>query len=174
LRTGTARRLHLLRHAKSAWDDPTLADRDRPLTPRGRRAGAALARHLETADVRPGLVLCSPAARARQTLELVLPALGSPDVEFEESLYHASAERIRRLVAALPGDQAEVLLVGHNPGLQDVVLALALPGRLRRQVESKLPTGALATLESDVPGWEAFTAGPATLTSVVLPRALER
>jgi phosphohistidine phosphatase len=70
------RTLHLLRHAKSSWDDPSLADRDRPLAPRGLRAGRAIAAYLREHGIAPGLVLCSPAARTRETLGLV--ATGFP------------------------------------------------------------------------------------------------
>ena len=76
-------RVHVLRHAKSSWDDPGLDDHDRPLAPRGKRAGAAMARWIAAHDVRPAVVLCSSAVRARATLELVLPALGEPSVLVE-------------------------------------------------------------------------------------------
>ena len=73
------KRLWLLRHAKSSWDDPGLADHDRPLAPRGRKAGKRMRRWAAEHDVRPDLVLCSTAVRAQATLELVAPALGAPD-----------------------------------------------------------------------------------------------
>ena len=87
-----AKRIHLLRRAKSSWDDPDLADHERPLAPRGRKAAKRMARHLEEAGVRPDLVLCSSSTRTRQTLERVAPALpdGVP-VELEDGLYAASA-----------------------------------------------------------------------------------
>ena len=94
------RRLYLLRHAKSAWDDPALRDRDRPLAPRGRKAAKRVARWANKHGVRPQLVVCSSAVRAQQTLQLVLPGLGEPDVLVEVTLYAAGAEtlltRIRR------------------------------------------------------------------------------
>lgn len=166
------KRLRLLRHGKSSWDVSGLGDHDRPLAPRGRRAAAALAAHLAAGRQRPALVVCSPAARARQTLELVLPALDGPDVEFEPALYHASLERLRRLVAALPDAVDDVMLVGHNPGLQELALDLARPGPLRDRVAEKLPTGALVTLEGGMDGWDELAGGGADLVGLVLPRDL--
>jgi phosphohistidine phosphatase len=167
------RRLHLLRHAKSSWDDLLLADDERPLAPRGRRAAIAMAGHLGRARVRPCLVACSTARRARETLDLVHQALGRVDVEFEPALYHASLERLRRFVGSLPDAVDEVLIVGHNPGLQDLVLDLADPSALRARVEEKLPTCALATLEARAARWDELAGGGAALVSLVLPRELE-
>ena len=80
-------RLWLLRHAKSSWDDDRLADVDRPLAPRGERAAAAMATYIDGAAIRPDLVLCSPAIRARQTLERVQASLGEPDIVIDPELY---------------------------------------------------------------------------------------
>jgi phosphohistidine phosphatase len=157
--------LYVLRHVKSSWVDAALDDHDRPLSPRGTRAGAALRRHLEKADVRPALVLCSTATRTRATLDLVLPALGGPEVVLRRDLYAASADALLEALRVAPADS--VLLVGHNPGLQDLVLELARPGPLRDRVAEKLPTGGLATLDVD-----AFEPGGATLVDVVVPRDL--
>jgi phosphohistidine phosphatase len=166
------KRLRLLRHAKSSWEDGGLDDHDRPLAPRGRRAAAALATHLADGRARPGLVVCSTATRARETLELLLPALGGADVEFEAALYHASLERLRRLVASLPDGADDVLLLGHNPGLQDLAVDLALAGPLRDRVVEKLPTGALVTLEAPFDRWDEVAGGGVALVGLVLPRDL--
>jgi phosphohistidine phosphatase len=166
------KRLRLLRHAKSSWDEPGLDDHDRPLAPRGRRAAAAIAEHLQASRQRPELVVCSTASRARQTLEILIPVLDAADVEFEPALYHASLERLRRLVAALPDAVDDVLVIGHNPGLQELAADLALPGELRSRVEEKLPTGALATLEGPMDRWDELAGGGVTLASLVLPREL--
>ena len=99
------RRVYLLRHAKSSWKDRSLADRDRPLAGRGKRAAKAVAGHIEAERIRPDLVLCSPARRSRETLERVEPAFGDPvETRFEEALYGASeAELLARLRALPPG-----------------------------------------------------------------------
>jgi phosphohistidine phosphatase len=90
------KRLWLLRHAKSSWDDPGLPDPDRPLAPRGRRAAELLAAHLAASDVRPGVVLCSSSLRTRQTLAAILPALGDTlQIRIERELYGAGAGAFR-------------------------------------------------------------------------------
>lgn len=167
------KRLHVLRHAKSSWDDASLPDRDRPLAPRGRKATRRLARWLDEHDVRPGLVLCSPALRATQTLEGVRTALGSPEVAVEESLYHAWSAELLERVRGLPDSVDEALLVGHNPGLADLCLLLAAPGPERDRIVANLPTGALATLEQDTSSWASLEPGRAELTRLVLPRELD-
>lgn len=166
------KRLHLLRHAKSSWSDPALADYDRPLSGRGRRAAAALEAHSRSAGVRPQIVLCSPSLRTRQTLALVLPAFDEPDVLFEEGLYHASVERLRRTVATLPDGCHEAMLVGHNPALAELVADLALPGPEAARVAEKLPTGALVTLVAPVERWDELAAGDARIVAFLTPRDL--
>ena len=167
------RRLHLLRHAKSSWDADALADRDRPLAPRGRKATKRIARWARKHDVRPQLVVSSDAARARETLEGVLPGLGEPEAWFEGGLYAARAESLLERVRALPDDVEEAMLVGHNPGLGALVLLLAEPGDLRARAEAKVPTGALATLETDIERWSELEPGQARLVEFVVPRELK-
>jgi phosphohistidine phosphatase len=167
------RRLHLLRHAKSSWEDDTLCDRDRPLAPRGRRATRRIANWARKHDIRPQLVLCSSAVRARETLQGVLPGLGEPEVWIEVALYAASAETLLERVRTLPDETEEAMLVGHNPGLGDLLLLLAEPGELREGAETKVPTGALATLEADVERWVDLEPGRARVVSFVVPRELK-
>lgn len=167
------KRLRLVRHAKSSWDETGLDDHDRPLAPRGRRAALAMARHLGALRSRPRLVVCSTAVRARETLEILLPALDGADVEFDPGLYHASLERLRRLVASLPDSVDDALVLGHNPGLQELACDLALPGPLRDRVAVKLPTCALVTLEGPMDRWDELAGGGVELAGLVLPRELE-
>ena len=164
-------RLHLLRHAKSSWDDPRLDDHSRPLAPRGVKAGRQLATWIGDHGPHPTLVLCSTATRARETLELVLPALGDPDVSFEDGLYHASAGALLERVRALEGEPDDVMVVGHNPGLQDVALLLSVRSPDRERIATKLPTGALVTLETTTP-WALVAPGSARIVELVLPREL--
>jgi len=166
--------LYLLRHAKSSWADSRLADHDRPLAPRGKRAIGALARHVAESGTRPALVLCSTAARARDTLDGVMRALGEDvDVWHEDDLYGASAEelldRLRRLPAAVPS----VMVVGHNPGMEDLAIELIGDGDedALARLHAKFPTGALATLR--VPDeWRALAPGRASLIAFVVPKDL--
>lgn len=166
------KRLVLLRHAKSAWDDPTLRDRDRPLAPRGRKAAKRVARWTRKHGIRPQLVVCSSAVRARQTLERVLPGLGDPAVWIEVALYAATAETLLARVRALPEEADEVMLVGHNPGVMDLALLLAAPGRNRKRAQVNVPTGALVELELEAARWAEVSPGEARLTRFVVPREL--
>jgi phosphohistidine phosphatase len=166
------KRLFVLRHAKSAWDDPALRDRDRPLAPRGRKAAKRMGKWARKHGVRPQLVVCSSAVRARETLQRLLPALGEPEVWFEVTLYAASAETLLARVHALPRDVDEAMVVGHNPGVMDLVLLLAAPGPLRDRAADNIPTGALAVLDLDVATWGDVAPGSASLTRFVLPREL--
>src|SRR6476646_7263005 len=125
------RRLYLLRHAKSSWDNEALRDRDRPLAPRGLRAARRIARYAGKHDVRPQLVVSSSAVRARETLQGVLPGLGKPEVWIEVTLYAASAETLLERVRALPDEAETAMLVGHSPGIGDLLLLLSAPGELR-------------------------------------------
>ena len=169
---GYVKRLFLLRHAKSAWDDPALRDRDRPLAPRGRKAAKRLARWAKKNAVNPQLVVCSSAVRAQQTLKRVRPSLGEPEVWIEVTLYAASAETLLARIRTLPDEADEVMLVGHNPGLMDVLLLLAAPGELRERASVNVPTGALAELEADVVRWADVSPGEARLTEFVVPQEL--
>jgi phosphohistidine phosphatase len=168
------RRLHVLRHAKSSWDDPDLPDRLRPLARRGRKAVTALARHMRASGIAPDLVLCSPAVRAVQTWEGVASGLpAGTQVEVDDELYAASAGGLLGRLRRLPADVDSVLVIGHNPGLEDLTLGLVGHGdpALRRRLEAKFSTGALATL--DAPGaWHDLRWGSSTLVAFVLPRDL--
>ncbi|HEX6493737.1 MAG TPA: histidine phosphatase family protein [Candidatus Dormibacteraeota bacterium] len=165
--------LHLLRHAKSSWADEELSDHDRPLAPRGRRAAAAMADHLRERGVAPELVLCSSARRARETLDLVAPALGpQARVLVEDGLYGASGEDLVDRIRRVSASTGSVMLVGHNPAMQDVALALAAPGPGRERVQAKFPTGALATLRIPDGGWAGLRRGGAEIVDLVLPREL--
>lgn len=162
------RRLYLLRHAKSSWKEPELADHDRPLAGRGRRAAKAIARHLREREIVPELVLCSTAKRARETLEGIEPALGRGAIRVEDGLYGAApADLLARLHEIAPR-VASVMVIGHNPGLEELVHLLARDG-----FEEKFPTGALATLAFSGPGWAALDRDTAELVGFVRPRDLE-
>ena len=163
-----SKRLLLLRHAKSSWDDPTLADHDRPLAPRGRKAAKRIGAHLRRQETAVSLVLCSSARRARQTLDLVAPG---GRVETESELYGASAGQLLERLRRVPEEAGTVMMVGHNPAIQDLLVSLLRePGDLAAQ---KFPTAALATLAFTGP-WRLLEPGRAELTALVIPRELER
>lgn len=167
--------LLLLRHAKSSWDDAGLADFDRPLAPRGLRAAPRMARELVRRDWLPDAVLVSPALRTRQTWELVAAELPAPpEPKFRKHLYEASAEQMLAEVRDA-GDRAKTLLViGHNPGLEDFAGQLASPtseaGAVAR-LREKFPTAALARFVFER-GWSQLHAGSARLTHLLRSREL--
>jgi phosphohistidine phosphatase len=168
------KRLYLLRHAKSSWDDPTLADHDRPLAPRGRRAAKVMAEHLRRKGIAPELVLCSPARRTRQTLKRLAPGLGKDaDVQIEPKLYAAPARDLLEVLHEVPDEVESVMLIGHNPGIQDLALSLASAGSEVPRLRSNFPTAALATLEFDG-GWRELAPGSAALVSFLKPKELSR
>ena len=167
------KRLYLLRHAKSSWDDASLPDHERPLAPRGKKAAKAMAGHLRKEGVRPALVLCSSSVRTRETLALIAKVLGEEvPVEVEEGLYGAGAEELLERLRAVPAGVASVLLIGHNPAVQELALDLAGGGAERARLEEKFPTGALATLEFDVETWTELEPGRGELVAFVVPREL--
>jgi len=162
------KRLWLLRHVKSSWDEPGLADHDRPLAPRGRKAAKRIGRWVSEHQVRPELVVCSTARRARATLDLVSADLGGPETTIEAGIYHASAAELLARLRALPADMADVLVIGHNPALHELTCMLAPPG------PEAFPTGALAELRLAIDGWHEVRSGCAELVELVVPRSLPR
>ncbi|HEY3021843.1 MAG TPA: histidine phosphatase family protein [Solirubrobacteraceae bacterium] len=166
------KRIYLLRHAKSSWKDDTLPDHDRPLAGRGRKAAKAIARHLRAEAIAPELVLCSTALRVRQTLERIEPALGRRSVRVEADLYGASAHALLERLRGVPDTVSSVMVIGHNPGLQELVLQLARPGPELSAVRLKFPTAALATLAFAGARWADLDAGAAELVAFVRPRDL--
>ena len=150
-----------------------MADVDRPLSPRGERASRRIAKYIRRKKLRPALVLCSPSRRTRQTLEAIEPALGRRyAVELVPQLYAASELELLELLQALPDSVASVMIVGHNPGLQDLALALAARGADLPELEAKFPTGALATLVAQSDSWSALRPDVAELVDYVVPREL--
>jgi phosphohistidine phosphatase len=163
----------LLRHAKSSWSDPSLPDVERPLAPRGERAARSIAEYLRRKRIRPSLVLCSSARRARQTLEAIEPSLGKRcAVELSSELYAASVETLLERLRAVPESAGSVMLIGHNPGLEELALALASTGADLPRLRGKFPTGALAVIAVESKSWAALEPGDGALVDYVVPREL--
>ena len=166
--------LLLLRHAKSDWKDRSLADFDRPLAPRGRRAAPLMGQWLAQRGLQPDLMLCSTAKRAEETLGLLLTALASaPETGYLKTLYLAPPSRLLAVLRRLGPDRGRVLLVGHNPGLHHLAVALAgqSGGAAGRLLAEKFPTAALARFQ--VESWPGLGQAPARLVDFVRPRDLE-
>ena len=161
--------LLLLRHAKSSWNAPATRDIDRPLGGRGERDAPRVGKALKDSGATVDLVVSSPATRARQTAELVTAAANyKGPVRFEPAIYEASASDLLDVVRALPDDAETVVLVGHNPGFEELLGALcggrSAPARVR------VPTAALACVELDCERWRDADAG--TLQWMLVPRIL--
>jgi phosphohistidine phosphatase len=140
--------LHLLRHAKSVRSDD-VEDRERPLSRRGREQARLVGSRLLASVGRLDLVLCSSALRTRETMELMLSGYTPPPrILIEDALYLASAAALVGRLRRLSEVDDNVLLIGHNPGLHELALALAAPGSAgyRALAESKFPTAARASL----------------------------
>jgi phosphohistidine phosphatase len=164
-----AKLLVLVRHAKSSWADPDLADHDRPLNGRGRRAATVVGHHLRDTGRVPDLVLCSSAIRARQTLERFgLPS--ATDVSIEDPLYGADASELLTRLQAVPAAVGSVLVLGHNPGVEDLVGLLVDD---RHTVPERFPTAAVAELRLPIGTWEELMPQIGRLHSFVIPRELE-
>jgi phosphohistidine phosphatase len=165
--------LLLLRHAKSSWDDPDLADHDRPLAPRGRRASGLIAGYLRAHRITPGLVLCSSSARTRETLERISAGFaGEVDIEIEEGLYAASAGDLLARLREVSGDVEVLMIIGHAPAIPELARGLADRGADVEQMRGKFPTAALATLLFEG-NWQGLGPGAAELVEFVKPRELE-
>ena len=163
----------LLRHAKSSWRDAGLPDFDRPLNARGREAAPLMGALMRRQGLLPDHILCSPAERARQTLDLVRAAhgrLGPPDLE--ERLYHATPVTLLRAIHEQRDGTRHLLLVGHNPGLHQLAVWLTGGGSpaLQRQLAEKLPTGGLVVLTFDIAQWRDVRPGAGYLRMFARPR----
>jgi phosphohistidine phosphatase len=168
--------LTLLRHAKSGWDDPVERDFDRPLNGRGRRAAHRMGRYLRDEALAFDQVVASPALRVQQTIAGVEDGYGQPLAPaFDRRIYMASASTLLDVVHGLDDAQGKVLLVGHNPGLEDLVLMLVPEGEagLRDEVEIKYPTATLAEMRFDVDRWADVDERGGTLVRLMRPRELD-
>jgi phosphohistidine phosphatase len=178
---GAARKLVLLRHAKSAW--PDVPDRERPLAGRGQRDAPVMGRWLRTAGHVPDQVLCSTARRARETWQLAHTRLGAtPPVSLDEGVYQGSAVQLLDLIRRASPAVRTLLVVGHDPAIQELALTLAAttpaahlsdaapPDALDR-MRAKFPTAAIAVFEF-AGNWDQLGPGTALLTRFVTPRDL--
>jgi len=156
-----------MRHAKSSWGDPGLPDHERPLNGRGRRAATAVGRHLRDAGAHPDLVLCSSAIRARQTLDRL--RLASSEIAIEDELYGAGPDELLARLRRIPDPVTTALLIGHNPGIEELAENLA---REPRSLPVKFATGSVIELSLPRDHWNVLEPGTGTVEAVVLPRDL--
>lgn len=161
------RKLILMRHAKSDWDDPTLPDKERVLNKRGRSSAEALGNWLREKDLEPDLALISSAQRTRETWNL----LGLDcEHKFLDALYHATADRIEMLVQNKGSDAGTVLVIAHNPGIGSYANVLR-PGTSDPGF-AHYPTGATAVFEVDAEFWFCLSSTDVSLVDFMVPRRL--
>lgn len=173
------KRLLLLRHAKAGPQD-IAHDHARILAGRGRRNASAMGKAMRKAGFLPDHVLCSDAARTRETWALVAPELkAKPEVAFSEALYLAPWKTILKAAQTLPETAETAMLVGHNPGIEDCAAALLSrtaddKERARRaEMGEKFPTGALAVIDCEITDWTELTPGCGALAAFIKPRDLD-
>ena len=160
------RTLYLLRHAKSSWKDASLRDFDRPLKSRGRDAAKQIGKRLASEKPHPLVVICSPAARTHETAEIVLKHSDlKVDVVFDLRIYEASLRDLLQVVADIPDDKQAAMMIGHNPGFEELVAFLS--GEHRH-----MPTCALAKITLEVASWKDVKAGEGSLEWFITPKEL--
>jgi phosphohistidine phosphatase len=169
-----------LRHAKSGYDDPLLRDFDRPLNARGRKAAVTIGKWLRAARDRGDMpdfdhVASSPAVRCRQTIDGVEEGLVARLAPiYENRMYLSSSATLVELVAGFADHHDHAMIVGHNPGLEDLLLELVPPGSgLRAEAETKYPTATLAQLVLPITRWAQVDGGGARLAHFIRPRDLD-
>jgi len=165
----------LFRHAKSGEkDNPRIEDFDRPLSDRGLKAAPKMGVAMRERHLRPNLILCSPSVRTRQTLTQASAEAWdkAPKVRYDERLYEASAQNIFEVLKEVPDKVDHVMIVGHNPGMQDLAVMLAVSGRDRQQIKDKLPTAALVSFEFDEGQWKELQPGTGHVVLYISPKTL--
>lgn len=169
------KRLTALRHAKSSWDNAALGDFDRPLNARGWKAARRMGRELRARGMRFDFALASPAARVRETLDALADGYGEFDfpVRFEKRIYEASVATLLELVRGLPTKSSAALLVGHNLGLERLVVDLTRDSALRDRAAKKFPTAAVAVIDFPVEHWSDVSPGSGSLTELIFPKELD-
>lgn len=169
--------LGLYRHAKSDWHDARARDFDRPLNARGRKGAQVMGRHIREHGIRWNRVIASPAVRVAQTVEISAEAAGnSVPVIWDRRIYLASSATLLDLLREQEGDPTSLLMIGHNPGLEDLIFDLVPDdgsSPLRDVVEEKFPTATFAVLELDIARWEDIEENCARLLHLARPRDLD-
>lgn len=171
------KRLGLFRHAKSDWSDSELRDFDRGLNERGRRGAALMGHHIRNYGVEWQRVVASPAVRIRQTIEAAAHAAQDcPPVQWDQRVYLASADVLLDVLHELDSRLETVMLCGHSPGLEELLLELAgqdAGNPLLDAVKEKYPTAAFAVLELDIDRWADLAPGCGKLVHLARPRDLD-
>ena len=172
------KRLSLLRHAKSSWNEAYKDDFDRPLNQRGRQAAPIIGDYINDHIGRPDLILCSAAMRTRETQDLILPFFTiKPETKISKDLYLASPTTILSHVSAAAEQYSHIMVIAHNPGLHMLALDLADTARSRsgdlQRLARKFPTAALAHYEFISQNWRSSLTKKGALRAFVTPKDLD-
>jgi phosphohistidine phosphatase len=168
-------RLLLLRHAKSTWDDEAVADHDRPLNARGRSTLPLMGRHMAVHGLSPQKILCSSARRTRETLAGLLPFFdGDLEVRLTRELYEAGEDRMIDQIRAHGVNARTLLVIGHNPGLQETAIGLIGSGNplFLEDIERKFPTAGLAVIDFPAMKWVDVEPKTGRIVAFFRPREL--
>ena len=170
------KRLAVLRHAKSSWDQPDLEDFDRPLNERGWKAARKIGSALATRGFDFDRIVASTAVRVRETLDGVREkfALSAP-IQFDSRIYLADVEQLLKIVRELPETVHRPLLVGHNPGLEQQLALLAIKDgdHFIQRVAHNFPTGAFALVDLPQDRWNRIEPGSGRIIELILPKELD-
>jgi phosphohistidine phosphatase len=170
------KRLTVLRHAKSSWDDPNLDDFSRPLNERGWKAARRIGHELKHREMPFDLVLASTAARVRETIDGLQEKYDfAVPIQFEPRMYGATEHELLSLLQALPETVQAPLLVGHNPGLERLIVELTRDDKdgLRRRAAGKFPTAGVAAIELPARRWAEIGPGSGEIVELILPKELD-
>ena len=174
-RVNNMRKLFLLRHAKSSWDDPNLADMDRPLNQRGRQAARLMAAAVARSRYHPALVLISTSLRTRETWNVIEHRLEGTSAAIEDGLYEAGKSDLLHRLRKIDDHMESVMVIGHNPGLarlaEDLVGHNGESEALER-LFAKFSTGALAVIDLHIAHWGELEAGTGRLEAFIRPKDL--
>ena len=166
----------ILRHAKSDWGDPGKVDFDRPLAKRGLEDAPRMGEVLARFECVPDRILASPAQRAKQTAELAAKACGyQKSIQWEDDFYGGGSADLMAALQRLPGTVERVLIIGHNPALEETVAALCAPDlpEMEDGWAIKIPTGGLVCLDFEIMEWVALRPGDGVLRWFVIPKLVK-
>lgn len=161
---GNVKALFILRHAKSSWDDPSLADFARPLNDRGMSTAPFMGRLMRDKGLAPDIILSSPAKRAKKTAKLAKEAAEfAAEIQYDERIYEASPQALRQVISELDDAHNSAMLVGHNPGMEGFI-------RLLTGQTEAVPTAALAVIRLDLDRWNKIDDGCGTVEAIFRPK----
>ncbi len=156
----------ILRHAKSSWDNLSIADHDRPLNKRGKRDAPRMGQLIRDEEILPDLIISSTAKRAAATAKAVAHACNyEGEIEYNHSFYHADADTFLDRISSLQGEHKIVMVVSHNPGVEELLEVLT-------GLWERMPTAALAQVDLSIAKWSELDEAEGSLKNLWIPKSL--